>query len=409
MKVAEENDLKIVLIDDDPYELKLLAHQLKRLGYLELMLCEHARDALALLETQGHTIGLVLCDLQMPDIDGVEFVHHLARIGYRGDLVLVSGTDRRVLQTVQKVAQDLRIRVLGAVPKPVSTEHLQRVLASNAPRSATVSSAAHHPFAVHELKRAIAGGELVVHYQPKVEFATGGLIGVEALVRWQHPQGVLLYPDQFIAAAEEHSLIDGLTRAVLTAALRQARMWQDAGLQLQLAVNVSMETLAAPDFPDIVARSAKKAGVALSSLMLEVTERPLIKDLRAPPLDILARLRLSGISLSIVDFGTGHSFLEPLRDIRFDELKLDRSFVSGAAGDLSLRAIVEVTLALARRLDIKSVAIGVENRADWAFLRGLGCGAAQGNFIARPMPGADLLGWLASWESRHRELMAAAS
>ncbi len=408
MKVTEENALKILLIDDEPYELKFLAYQLKRLGYVELMLCEHAHDALSLLGARGHTIGLVFCDLQMPDMDGVEIVRHLASIGYRGDVVLVSGEDARILQNVQNVARALQIRVLGTVPKPVSPEKLQRVLANSAYHSVTADHPPQPPHVATELKSAISGGELVIHYQPQVELATGGLIGVEALVRWQGPQGVLLYPDQFIATPEEHSLTDKLTRAVLTAALRQARVWRDTGLELRMGVNISIANLAAPDFHDVVVHLAKEADVALSSLVLEVTESHLLRDLQEP-LDIFSRLRLKRIGLAIDDFGSGSSPLVQLRDIPFTELKLDRRVVHGLARDSSLKAIVEGTLAMARQLGMKTVAVGLADRADWNFLRMLGCDRAQGSLIAQPMPGIDFPDWYADWDLRREVLIDASS
>ena len=398
--------MNTLLIDDDPFALKLLARQLAQLGHTAVTLCERAQDALGLLENQLDEYGLVFCDLQMPGMDGVEFVRHLARIGFQGSLVLVSGEHGRVLQTVQKLAQAHHVHILAALPKPVSSERLRQALASHASRSATSPRAPRDTYPPDELARAIAGGELVNHYQPKVDLATGALIGVEALVRWQHPQAGRVFPDQFIATAEEHGLIDALTRAVLTAALRQSRLWRNEGLELQMAVNVSMDNLASLDFPDVVAQLADEAGVAPSSVTLEVTESRLMKDIRAP-LDILTRLRLKRIGLSIDDFGTGHSSLAQLRDIPFDELKLDHSFVNGAAKDSALAAILEATLSMARQLGMKSVAEGVEDRADWDFMRALGCDVAQGYFIARPMPGPDLLQWQAGWETRRAELTAA--
>ena len=397
--------MKTLLIDDDPVALELLALQLQHLGCVALTSCERACDALDLLETQFEAIGLVFCDLQMPGIDGVEFVRHLARIGYRGGLVLVSGEDERILQAVNKLAQAHRIHMLGTLTKPVSADRLRELLASHACSSATPNHAPHHRPGPDELRRAITESELVNHDQPKVALATAALVGVEALVRWQHPQAGLDFPDQFIATAEEHGLIDALTRSVLAAALRQSRLWRDAGLELQVAVNVSMDNLAALDFPDTVAHLADDAGVPLSSLVLEVTESRLMKDVRAP-LDILTRLRLKRIGLSIDDFGAGHSSLAQLRDIPFDELKLDRSFVNGAARDPSLRAIIDATLAMAGQLGMKAVAEGVEDRADWDCLRAMGCDVAQGYFIARPMPGADLPAWRAGWELRRAGLTA---
>jgi len=394
-----------LLIDDDPFALKTLARQLEQLGCAQITLRERAQDALLLLESELESIDLVFCDLQMPDIDGVEFVRNLARSNYRGGLVLVSGEEGRILNTVHKLAQAHRIHVIAALPKPVSSERLRQVLADATSRRATAPSAKRAELAPHELEQAIEEGQLVNYYQPKVSLVTGQLVGAEALVRWRHPNAGLVFPDRFIAMAEEHGLIDRLTDNVLVAALRQARLWHDAGLLLDVSVNVSMDNLVALEFPDAVARLADDAGVALSRVMLEVTESRLMNDLRAP-LDILTRLRLKRVGLSIDDFGTGHSSLAQLRDIPFDELKLDRSFVNGAANDPALRAIVEASLAMARQLGMKSVAEGIEDRADWDFLRALGCDVAQGYFIARPMPAPDFTAWHAGWEVRRGDLAA---
>lgn len=394
-------ETKTLLIDDDSFALKLLAQQLGRLGCAGLMPCVRTEEAVRLLESGRADIGLVFCDLQMPDIDGVEFVRHLARIGYGGSLVLVSGEHGRLLRTATKLAQAHRIHVLGALQKPVTREQLERVLAGFAMRKSDAPRAAEDAFGPAELERAIAADELVLYYQPQVALASGALIGVESLVRWRHPRLGLVCPDRFIGLAEDHGLIDALTLAVLSAALRQSRRWRDAGLDLQVAVNVSMDNLAALDFPESVARLASEAGVEPSSLILEVTESRLMKDARAP-LDVLTRLRLKGVGLSIDDFGTGHSSLAQLRDIPFDELKLDRSFINGAAADASLGAIVEGTLAMARQLGLKTVAEGVADQSDWDYVRDQGCDMAQGYFIARPMPADNLPAWRADWDLRHR-------
>ncbi len=400
--------MNTLLIDDDPLALKLLTRQLERLGCVGVQQCERAEEAMTLLKTQSEAIELVFCDLQMPDIDGVECVRHLVDIGYSGSLVLVSGEDGRILKAVAKLAQAHQVHVLGVLHKPIKNGQLSELLASHAARKTVPRRADQGTFEPAELARAIAGDELIVHYQPKVALDSGALFGVESLVRWQHPQAGLVYPDRFITLAEDHGLIDALTLAVLAAALRQSRRWRDAGLDLQVAVNVSMDNLAALDFPESVAQLASEIGVEPSRLVLEVTESRLMKDVRAS-LDVLTRLRLKGFSLSIDDFGTGYSSLAQLRDIPFDELKLDRSFVHGAAGDASLGAIVEATIAMARQLGMKTVAEGVEDQADLDYLRAQGCDVAQGYFIARPMLSADLLRWRPAWESRRCESAATAA
>ena len=235
---------------------------------------------------------------------------------------------------------------------------------------------------------------------------SGALIGVETLVRWQHPDDGLVFPDDFIGVAEDNGLIDDLTHVVLAEALGQARRWLDQGLKLRVAVNVSMHTLARLEFADYVLGEVVRSGVAAEDLILEVTESRLMTDVLAP-LYILTRLRLKHVGLSIDDFGTGHSSLSQLRDIPFDELKIDRSFVHGAGQDKTRRAIFTASLGMARQLGMRTVAEGVEDRADWDFLRQQGCDLAQGYFIARPMPADKLPAWLADWEARHSELALA--
>ena len=399
--------MSVLAIDDEPFMLKLLAHQLARLGFEDVFPCGCAQDALEHLNAKGDQVDLVFCDLQMPEMDGIEFVRHLAAVGYGGCLVLLSGEDSRILFTAQKLAEAHGLDVLGTLRKPVSRDQLREFLDRNQPRNGVGPQAERKLYGPDELRRAISEGELVNHYQPKVYIASGLVEGVEALVRWQHPDDGLILPDQFISTAEVHGLIDDLTRAVLRSALRQLRVWQDAGFSLHMAVNISMDNLAALEFPDFVAREVGLSGVSPGSLTLEVTESRLMKD-RVAPLDILARLRLKRIKLSIDDFGTGHSSLAQLRDIPFDELKVDQGFVHGACRHATLRAIFDASLGMAKQLGMKSVAEGVENRADWDFLRASGCDLAQGYFIARPMPASALVGWMAEWQARFRSLEASA-
>lgn len=405
--------MKILILDDDPFALRLLSIQLKAFGlksrgYLELVPCERGDAAVTLLEANPESIGLVFCDLQMPGMDGVEFVRHLVRLGYRGGVVLVSGEGQRILQAAERLAQAHGLRVLAALQKPVLPEQLRKLLDEAIPEIAAAGGVGPKIYGPDAFRRAIAAGELVNHYQPKIDMASGAVVGVEALVRWQHPDDGLVMPAGFIEMAEESELITDMAKVVLTAALRQARECHDAGHDMDMAVNVSMANLSWLEFPDFVARQADEAGVPLARLVLELTESQLMKDPRAQ-LDILTRLRLKGVRLSIDDFGIGYSSLAQLRDVPFDELKIDRSFVHRAADDPALRAILEASLGLAQQLGLRTVAEGIEEREDWDFLRASGCDMAQGYFMARPMAGADLLDWIGGWQQRRNELTATES
>lgn len=394
--------MKILLIDDEEFARKLLVHQLAGLGFTDVTPVTGGALALALLAEGAH-FDVIMSDLQMPGMDGVEFLRALAQTSYDGELVLVSGEDGRVLQIAEQLARAHGLRVLGHLSKSVAPNRLGELLAHRAKRVAPRPVAEGGSYGPDELRQAIAAGELICHCQPKVRLANGALVGVEILVRWQHPRDGLVFPDHFIPLAEEHGLIDALTRVVLRNALRQTRIWIDAGHDMHVAVNVSMNNLDTLDFPDFVVAAAKEMDVPLSSLVLEVTESRLMKDARTS-LDILARLRLKYVDLSIDDFGTGHSSLAQLRDLPFNELKIDRSFVHGACHDAHLTAICGASLDIARKLGMRSVAEGVEDLDDWNHLRAHGCDVAQGYFVARPMPMAALSDWLPEWERRRREL-----
>lgn len=392
--------LRLLVLDDEPFMLNLLAHLLQQLGYTNVQTCQHGAEALRVAADPERAPDLVLLDLNMPDMDGVEFVRRLVDQGYSGSLVLVSGEDERLLQMAEKLIRAHRVRLLGHLAKPFTLGGLSRVMEHSltAQRAQRIERSAYSPA---EVEAAIRGGQLENHYQPKVRVDNGAVVGVEALVRWRHPDHGLVYPDQFIGVAEDNGLIDDLTRVVARNALGQIRAWREAGVRLQVAVNISMENLTSVDFARYIDDEAVAAGVTPQDIFLEVTESRLMLDQRAP-LEVLTRLRMRRYGLSIDDFGTGHSSLKLLRDIPFDELKIDRNFVQDARRDTTARAIYDASLSLGRQLGMTVVAEGVEDEADWELVRQTGCDVAQGYYIARPMPAQDLAGWAEDWLERMR-------
>jgi diguanylate cyclase (GGDEF)-like protein len=242
---------------------------------------------------------------------------------------------------------------------------------------------------IGELRQALDCDELVVHYQPKVAIDTGDLVGVEALVRWQHPTRGLLPPGEFIAQAEGSTLIQRLTAVVLTSALRCARGWLDEGLRLPVAVNVSARSLCDPQFPAMVSDRLAQAGVPAGLLTIELTEGTVL----AYPglaLGILHRLRDIGVHLSVDDYGTGYSSMAYLKNLPVTELKIDRSFVRDLANDSHDAFIVQSATDLGHDLGLCVVAEGVEDEATLTILRNIGVDVVQGYHLGRPMP-QDLL------------------
>ena len=398
--MSEKYSINIFLVDDEPFILKLHTRLLANLGFTSVTACEGGLRGLTTIDSAVTFPDLILLDLNMPDIDGVEFIRHLVARGYTGSLILVSGEDERMLQAAEKLVQAHHIEGLGYLRKPVNPDTLAACLAKWRPASYENTSLSSKAYDTDAVRSAIANGELINYYQPKVSLSTGHIMGVESLVRWQHPLDGLVFPDQFIGVAEANGLIRDLTRSVFASALADAKLWQlETGLKIQVAINVSMDDLGALDFADYVARQTAESGVLSDQVTLEVTETRLIQDLRAP-LEVLTRLRLRRFRISIDDFGTGHSTLAQLRDMPFDELKIDRGFVHRAWTDPKVGAIFDTSVMLAKQLGMKIVAEGVEDRGDWDYVRRAKCDLAQGYFIAKPMPASELHDWIPDWEER---------
>lgn len=392
-KMIAISEINILLLDDEPFMLKLIGRMLANLGFLKVATCGSGCQALEQFDFSNGSLDLILLDINMPDMDGLEFVRHLNDRHYTGSIILVSGEDERMLQTAEKLVQVHKISILGHLRKPVTPDALSGLLEKWQSFSAPAYRKARQPYSADEVRLAISNGELTNHYQPKVDLVNGKVIGVESLVRWQHPQDGIVFPDQFIDVAETYGLINDLTKVVVTEAFAQCKKWQDDGLFLKVAVNLSMDNLAQLEFTDYMLASAIAAGITPEDVVLEVTESRLMGNVSVA-MEILTRLRLKRFSLSIDDFGTGHSSQTQLRNIPFNELKIDRSFVNGAAGNATLSAIFRSNLALAQQLKMKTVAEGVENQEDWDFLCRSGCDSAQGYFIAKPMLADAIPAWI---------------
>ncbi len=246
---------------------------------------------------------------------------------------------------------------------------------------------------VPELRAALESGDIVVHVQPKARLATGEVVGVEALVRWEHAQMGTIRPDEFVPVAERSGLIGPLTSTVLSGALAAYRDWRTAGHDLHIAVNLSTRSLHDVDLVDEVARGLRRYGVPGDRLTLEVTEGSVMAD-PGRAIAVLHQLRELGVRLSVDDFGTGYSSLSYLKKLPVQEVKIDRSFVSGLADDAGDVAIVRAIVDLGRHLGLQVVAEGVEDQATWDLLAGMGCDLVQGYLLGRAMPVGELPDWL---------------
>ncbi len=395
----------MLLIDDDPFSLALQRQTLQTIGYDRVSTAEGGLQALDMLKSDPDAIDVVVCDINMPGMDGIEFLQQLEASGFDGGVILSSGEGVRILHTVRKLLGSSRLSLLGALTKPASRSSLAGLLELWQPAGSTPARPPVPVILAEEVMAANRAGQWVLHYQPQVELGTGAVIGVEALVRWNHPQHGMVFPDAFIHVAEECGAIDGLTDWVMQTAMLQLATWQADGLDLRMAVNLSMDNLLQTDFANRVGAMARTAGVRPEHVTLEITETRVISG-KSAPLENLVRLRLQRFALSIDDFGTGHSSLAQLRDVPFSELKVDRGFVQGARHNQIIRPILEASISVAQGLEMQSLAEGIETLEDWQLLQQLGCSLGQGYFIGRPCPADQLPAWLVAWELRRAGLVA---
>jgi EAL domain-containing protein (putative c-di-GMP-specific phosphodiesterase class I) len=359
-------------------------------------------EALELLSLLVLPPALMIIDLEMPGMDGIELIEQLERRELDIPVIIASSRDDVLVQSAETTGRALGLNVLCAVQKPLRLTDLVKALtqANETPQAVPHKSAgADAAWSRRDLVQAIQRQEITVSYQPKFDMKTGLACGVEALARWVHPTVGIIPPDRFIAFAEKEDLIHPLTLAVMTQAMAQAAAWNSRGLGMSMAINLSPTLLRSSTLVGEIASLQQQYALQPRQVVLEITESALVSD-PGSSLAALVRLRLKGFGLSIDDYGTGYSSMRQLAEIPFTELKIDRSFVHGAHRKNNLRVILKSALDMARRLGLSSVAEGVETMQDWRLLQELGCDVGQGYLIAKPVKAEEIPQLLKQHQSR---------
>ena len=392
-----------LVVDDDPFMLTTLGKILEAIGIGSVIRTDSAQDALKYIANRNNHIDIVISDLNMPEMDGIQLLRHLGGLGLNFSVILVSGEDPRLLESVEALGVQQKLNILGSLSKPVRRDDLEALVRSYAPvQQATPNGPGAMVFA-DELQHAIINEELDVHFQPQVNIEDGRIIGVEALARWKHPDKGMIPPGIFIGIAEKYNMIRELTDIVFQKSIAEAAHLRSLGFNITMSINYSAQVLCSLELTALLTETLSSSGLSTSNIIIEVTESSLAEDMSIT-LDILTRMRLKGFGLSIDDFGTGFSSMEQLKQIPFTELKIDRSFVHQADQNQSSLAILESSIALAKRLGIHCIAEGVETVEDWNLVRDLGCDYVQGYYTAKPMPADQFISWAKEYGAKQRPL-----
>jgi EAL domain-containing protein (putative c-di-GMP-specific phosphodiesterase class I)/CheY-like chemotaxis protein len=390
--------LRFLVVEDHDFQRRAVLKMLAGLGATDVLEASDGAAALRLLQAAQPPVDVVISDLNMPGMDGIEFIRTVGSGGQPVAIIAVSAADGAVLASVESMAAAYRIPLLGVLAKPLTPQALQAVIARHRPGTRDKElPLAHAPlFSEQDIRGGLSRAEFEPFFQPKVLLADGRLCGFEALARWRHPELGIVGPRDFLQLMEDRGSIDALTWLMLKRAAACCAQWRRGGHDISVAVNLSVHSLREVQVASRVEAIVAEAGLDARHMVLELTESAAAGDRLGQVLENLARLRLKGFGLSLDDFGTGYSSVQQLSRVAFTELKIDRSFVHDAASSESAMIVLQSSLDLARRLKLRSVAEGVETEAEWQLLRGLGCDAAQGYYIARPMEGSAVPAWIHS-------------
>ncbi|MGZ5146303.1 MAG: EAL domain-containing response regulator [Burkholderiales bacterium] len=388
-------DLSFLVVEDEEFQRQTIVALLKRFGARQIKAMADGQQALGIFLKYRMPPDVIICDLKMPIMDGLEFIRRIGTTGFRGSVVILSALDHALIAAAEAMTKAYGINLLGAITKPVTLESLEALLRRHgaAPPKLRPRSTSRPSFTLDEVIEGLEQNQFEPFYQPKVELATRRIVGAEALARWRHPQEGIVLPGAFIKVLEEAGKIDELTWIMLRKAITFCSRLNATGTDSSIAVNLSLKSLNNAELANRIIEIAERLNLAPAKICLEITESAATTNLGAA-LENLTRLRMSGFGLSIDDFGTGYSSMQQLVRIPFSELKIDRSFVANAGTHEAATVILTSSLQIARQLKIRAVAEGVETQQQWDYLQELGCDHAQGYFIAKPMEANSYVKWL---------------
>lgn len=382
----------VLVVDDDPVLRAIAERHFQKLGSRKLVCANDGVEALDTLDQDREEPAFVLCDLNMPNMDGIEFLRHLEQRKFGGAIAILSSEDDSIIALAESVAKSHKLNVVGKLSKPLKVAQLNELTAAAARNAAAPVTVSASPVRHQDLRNALSANEIVAYHQPKIDARSRAFMGTESLARWHHPEFGVISPGIFVPMAEQCGLIEHLTDRILDKSIADVAAWRAAGMHTSCSVNLSPKVLANINLPDQIAGKVAAAGLEPKQIVLEITESSLLEQ-DAVPMEVLARLRLKQFDLSIDDFGTGHSNIETLRAFPFCELKIDRSFISNMDRDAFSAECVRTSVELARQLGLRVVAEGVETEAVRDRATAAGADLLQGYLYGKPMPSETLPRW----------------
>lgn len=398
-------NITVLVVEDDSFQSLALVQLLKRIGIIKIMSATDGQEALAVISQ--YKIDIIICDLSMPNMDGLALIRCMSERDFQGSVLLLSAMEECLLRSAAKMATMFNLNILGAIAKPVDPSTLQRYLLTHFDQGINVAkNGLLVEITPQEMDVAFVQHQLRPYFQAQVSLKDGSLHGFESLVRWQHSKYGLLTPDSFLELVEQSDHTLELTELMFQESIKALNQMPKPLCETKIAINILPKNLLDSGFQSMMMTLSNQLNDRKKSVTVEVTEQNAIEN-PAMALEVLSRLRMHGFNLSIDDFGTGYSTMEQLSKLPYSELKIDREFVSAMDTDPEALIIVESCIRLAKKLKLETVAEGVENSRQWLILKQLGCDYCQGYFVSKPIPPEAIPEQMKNWEKKHRALVLA--
>jgi len=391
------SDKGVLLIDDDKMTLKLLSIVFEGLGYANIECLQTGAAALEKLKSNQVDTKLLVLDLMMPEMDGIQFLRNLVDMQYTGYVLIMSGSDKQILSSLETLSGK-QLNILGAIEKPVTPAKLNPLLAKMNGVAEVVINKPEHDILEADIAQALKNSEFIPYFQPKVNLVSGRVTGFESLARWRTKDGDVICPEHFISLSETTGQIFEIDMMILEKTSQNMMKWLNEGYELIGSVNLSATSLGHSDSFENIQRITQRYGLHLAQLVFELTESVLINE-ADPAMENILRLHLHGAQLSMDDFGTGYSGMKYLQQIPFTELKIDQCFVHGSLLDHSKSSIIESSVELAEKLGLKTVCEGIESNEDLEVVKGVGANMGQGYYFTEALSAEEFLLWLESFTS----------
>ena len=391
------SNLRFLVVEDHEFQRRVLVQLLQTLGAAAVHTAEDGRAALRVLRDPDRPVDIVVSDLSMPGMDGMEFVRHLSEAGAQVSLILASAVQPELLASIANMARAFKVRLLGVIGKPPSAAKLVPLIELHKAKQPLLADV-ETMFSIDEIAEGWTHNEFEPWYQPKVALVNGAIRGMVATPRWRHSEEGILEPSLFMPSILARGLNDDFVWMMIQRAAADCRQWNEEGLNVTVTVNLAFESLAETGLATKIRQIAANAQLEPARMILSIAETA-FSAAEARTLENLARLRMDGFGLAIDDFGSGPMAVEELALVAFTEISIESSYVVGIDSDEAARAGLAVALDLAQKLKLQAVASGIRSKDEWTLLQQWGCDLGQGPFISAALPASGVGAWARRWSA----------